>query len=495
MSVFRKITVFNKFDSEWHSIITVIFVLLFLVLLLISFSLYLNICDLNDTVYQKTLDLLSFHTIDEIEDSLKPYDQIIFIAENIDRSAIGDISLLNNTARDILTKYPELEFLSIINNNGTIVAKKRIKDAIISTNTSLDNNISWYQGVKDSASIYWSKAYVPFDDGMPYLTAAYPIYGSEGAFLGALGLNFSLDKISSALDIRDYIDSGELFIFGPDHQIISYRDLSNNNNGIPDELLSQRIDVYTNKYIDQGNDDYFSFRYKSINYYAAFIPLNKVFDNKWILGIVIEGETFLPKIDHIRWLSVVIYIPLLLLVLFYIFHKVEQKGIDDRLIKIATTDQLTNLSNRYSFNNYFSYLRKRTLDFDFTFSIAMADIDYFKEINDEYGHSAGDYVLSEIGHLFKRELRNLDYICRWGGEEFLILLTSTSNFHAKNVAEKLRVSVKNHQFVYDGRQIAVTISIGVTENDNRLTCDELVGKADRLLYQAKTSGRDRVVID
>ncbi len=130
------------------------------------------------------------------------------------------------------------------------------------------------------------------------------------------------------------------------------------------------------------------------------------------------------------------------------------------------------------------------------FYVAMADIDHFKNINDTYGHLAGDYVLTELSALFSKNLRDRDRVGRYGGEEFLLILRGKGELGG--LFERLRWIVENHEFLWEGQRIPLTISIGwvcvekddVTERS--LSTDTIVASADKYLYQAKNEGRNRV---
>ena len=124
----------------------------------------------------------------------------------------------------------------------------------------------------------------------------------------------------------------------------------------------------------------------------------------------------------------------------------------------------------------------------------MIDIDFFKKINDNYGHGAGDYILKAISDIFKENLRKSDIISRYGGEEFCIVLSIKERKDGINVMEKIREIVEKQSFIYEGIKIPVTISIGVLSEIDE-TFEECIKIADKLLYEAKESGRNRVVSD
>ncbi|MCC2679535.1 MAG: hypothetical protein K0R29_2111 [Pseudobdellovibrio sp.] len=128
-------------------------------------------------------------------------------------------------------------------------------------------------------------------------------------------------------------------------------------------------------------------------------------------------------------------------------------------------------------------------------SVITYDIDHFKKINDTLGHPGGDYVLKELGQLMHAKLvRANDYFARFGGEEFVVILQATTLKTAQEVAERIRSTVEAHPFVFEGKKIKVTISIGVSsiiQNDN---WEKIYNRADQALYQSKQSGRNKVTV-
>jgi len=126
------------------------------------------------------------------------------------------------------------------------------------------------------------------------------------------------------------------------------------------------------------------------------------------------------------------------------------------------------------------------------FSVVMFDIDYFKKVNDTYGHLAGDYILKELASLVKKSLRKADICGRFGGEEFLILLPNTKANGALKLATKLNRIVKEHHFEYNNKVIPITISLGITTVGYSDSYHSLIQRCDDALYKAKKNGRDRV---
>lgn len=172
----------------------------------------------------------------------------------------------------------------------------------------------------------------------------------------------------------------------------------------------------------------------------------------------------------------------------------EQQKIMEEIQLDAKIDALTKLTNRRAFDECLKEEFERAKRYGGTFSLAMLDIDFFKEVNDTYGHLAGDKTLQLFSKLFREQTRVHDSIGRFGGDEFIILLPQTSVDKAGIVMEKIRQKVQANTIMYDGDKIKVTISVGVGEIDLPAeTIKNLIARVDAALYRAKESGRNRVM--
>ena len=171
-----------------------------------------------------------------------------------------------------------------------------------------------------------------------------------------------------------------------------------------------------------------------------------------------------------------------------------------QLYESATRDDLTGLLNRKFLLERLSVEFAYCVRHQVTLSLCMFDIDHFKQINDRWGHVAGDMVLSQLGKLVRRITRPEDGVCRYGGEEFAVLLREIDGGNARLFAERIRARVEQADFSFkdeNGRKqrIKITISVGVatvSETEQYSTVEELIGAADKQLYAAKQAGRNRV---
>ena len=174
-------------------------------------------------------------------------------------------------------------------------------------------------------------------------------------------------------------------------------------------------------------------------------------------------------------------------------EKLEQS--QTALRNLATLDELTGVFNRREFNQKLKTEIERSHRYMHPCSLIMLDIDYFKHLNDTYGHQAGDEALKAVASIIKREIRPVDVLARYGGEEFAAILPETLNESAAIVAERLRHAVAAEAIAISlGRSINVTVSIGhATFPTDAILEEKLLGAADQALYAAKHSGRNQVV--
>jgi diguanylate cyclase len=160
----------------------------------------------------------------------------------------------------------------------------------------------------------------------------------------------------------------------------------------------------------------------------------------------------------------------------------------------ARTDSLTGLPNRSAYDDHLNKEFERWGRYQQGFSIAIGDLDLFKRINDTYGHSAGDKVLRLISRVLLKNLRASDFVARFGGEEFVIIMPSTTAEEGVNAVEKLRKAISKSPFNFHGEPVTITMSFGVTQTHESDTKDVLFDRADTALYKAKQDGRNRVCI-
>ena len=217
------------------------------------------------------------------------------------------------------------------------------------------------------------------------------------------------------------------------------------------------------------------------------LELNKVLDipyfkeSDWFQGRIMPiNEADSNSTESVLWTAINI---------------TEKKQLELQLKELAEKDMLTGLYTRRVMTERligaYSYLKR----YGTRFAVIYADLDKFKTINDEYGHSTGDEVIKGFSHLLSGHLRANDFASRYGGEEFLILLPESDPDGAMNFAEILRRRTEQHSISSDQGNIKFTVSIGVSlVNEEDKSFDDVIERADKALYEAKKSGRNKAIL-
>ncbi len=245
--------------------------------------------------------------------------------------------------------------------------------------------------------------------------------------------------------------------------------------------------------------------------------------NDFVMGVV-EIEDDQPVLDDPSEISVIFQMPLVIRdkiigVMLFIDHNsvnlsqeeltvigllsdqftvvFENCLLMDEVKQIAITDGLTGIYSRRYFLERLQEEFHRAKRFSIPLSLLMIDLDHFKEINDQYGHQAGDYVLEAITSIFQENIRGIDLVGRYGGEEFVMLFPHTKEDGAITVTKRIKKQIAKTIFNFNGENITVTASFGmaVYPNPRINSIDDFIKIADRVLYSAKENGRNRICIN
>lgn len=192
-----------------------------------------------------------------------------------------------------------------------------------------------------------------------------------------------------------------------------------------------------------------------------------------------------------RYFNVAVFVGMLSYLASYYRNRVVSS--EKQLQVWASSDPLTGLANRRFMDSAISYQDGK--DRESPLAVIMADIDHFKSINDRFGHNGGDLVLRKVAKTISECTRESDYVARWGGEEFLIILPGNSASQVAEAAERIRREVQSIRFdelVQDGVPLTVTLTLGIMERSNQEFLQETIRKADDRLYEGKRLGRNRV---
>jgi diguanylate cyclase (GGDEF)-like protein len=174
---------------------------------------------------------------------------------------------------------------------------------------------------------------------------------------------------------------------------------------------------------------------------------------------------------------------------------VELEMMNKKLLTLSTIDDLTGLRNRRDFRTNALQETSRFERGGEPFCILLIDIDYFKQVNDVNGHACGDKVLIQMGQLMKGQIRQQDLLARWGGEEFILMIIETKVEQGQRIAEKIRLAIQQNIVRFEGQNIQVSVSIGVSQISLVDKLDDCINRADKNLYLGKNNGRNKVIAD
>ena len=168
------------------------------------------------------------------------------------------------------------------------------------------------------------------------------------------------------------------------------------------------------------------------------------------------------------------------------------RNVQKYIREMIERDTLTRLYTRRIGQSKINYVKNQLLEAGVKYSVCMGDIDYFKKVNDTYGHDAGDLVLRDVAHIFNENMLGHGFTVRWGGEELLTIFEDADIDKSYKILKDIREKIINHEMDYNGQIIKVTMTFGLTEGDER-DIDDIVKEADNLLYYGKQNGRNRIV--
>ena len=204
-----------------------------------------------------------------------------------------------------------------------------------------------------------------------------------------------------------------------------------------------------------------------------------------------QGVNF--NIEYLQWGILALVLVAFSAIGGYISSLRQNLRISNDIIReMANRDELTGLYNRRHVLELLECEKNRSSRGGGIFCLAILDIDHFKNVNDTYGHQAGDAVLQAVATTMKTTIRNTEYCSRYGGEEFLIVLTQTNINGALIAAERVRTNIEKIPFPDIGSDFKITVSIGLSEYKMRENIDDVIARADEALYRAKNGGRNRV---
>ncbi|KGJ88397.1 diguanylate cyclase [Colwellia psychrerythraea] len=342
-------------------------------------------------------------------------------------------------------------------------------------------------------------------------------HAETGKLIGYIELGMELDHIFKSLNniydmevavivFKEFLNeerwSSGMKLLNRDANWDQYSDvvIAGNNKAIP-----QVMENYLKSIDHEHNTNVLNLKEKDHTYWLMNIPIVDVKQNEIAHAILltdVSAEMQAIK-QTAKAVGITIFIVgLILIILFYSLAKTVKIRISNEaqlLNQLASKDGLTLLYNRRAFNDFLAIEINRSKRFNHPISLIMIDVDHFKKINDNYGHPAGDTVLKVLSQRLIQESRQEDYVCRYGGEEFAVILPETPLHEASKFANRLIKIIESLPIEInkdDSKQVLkITVSIGLVSNlGDSCSSQQIICEADKALYQAKYEGRNRMCI-
>lgn len=314
----------------------------------------------------------------------------------------------------------------------------------------------------------------------------YRVLDFDGNFIGISGIGLGLDSVSDM--IRRYQENYRRVIYFVDQDGEIHLHSSHDTNigknirqieGLG-ELAPQIVSSSRGAYVYERDGE-------TVLLTTRFIP-----ELKWYLLVELNESQAIKELRQSFLANLGIGFVVIAVTLLLIIYTVNV--FQHRLEEMASTDKLTGLGNRQTFEIVMKQALAQFARTSTPFSLILMDIDHFKKINDTYGHLAGDDVLREIAHHIREQTRKSDILCRWGGEEFIILAPDCGVNDAQRLAEIIRQSIMEQHFVTKNPDHKITLSAGVAEIHKDESNVTIISRADKALYAAKKQGRNCVQV-
>lgn len=314
----------------------------------------------------------------------------------------------------------------------------------------------------------------------------YRVFDFSGQYLGATGIGLTIDAMHRR--IKDYQQRYQRTIYFVDAQGKVVLFGGNGAPGLPDLHTRPGLRDIIDRILLDKNGGY---QYEAHGA-THLLNVHYVPELKWYLFVEKDESEALAEVREVLYINLAICLVVTLLVV--LLMNLSLSRYQRRIETMAATDKLTGLLNRQAFTILMSRMLASYQRQPHPISILLFDLDNFKQINDRHGHALGDSVLCRVAEQLQQGLRKSDIAVRWGGEEFLAVLDNCDIGEAHQTAEKIRQRIAQEKFEIDGVQLALTVSIGVSQFSGDEPVEQTISRADAGLYQAKSGGRNQVCV-
>ncbi len=319
----------------------------------------------------------------------------------------------------------------------------------------------------------------------------YKVFDYDNNFIGVSGVGLAVDAVVKLID--DYQERYQRSVFFVDSSgQITLTGASGGPMGAKVGQLLSDVKPLAGLLSQLPKPQSGSFEYQVENN-GHFLNVRYIPELNWYLFVDQHEGQSLGTIRQTLYLNLLICLLVTAIVLASV--GIVMRRYQRRIEALATTDVLTDLPNRRGFNILAGQALQEAKRSQSPLHALLIDLDHFKQLNDTYGHLAGDEVLRAFARQLRSNLRKADIVCRWGGEEFILLLKDTDSSTAQQLAEKIRAQTEHNHYPFAGVNLHISTSMGLTELRADDSLDSLLGRADKALYRAKASGRNRLCTD
>ncbi|MCW8195032.1 diguanylate cyclase [Proteobacteria bacterium 005FR1] len=348
-----------------------------------------------------------------------------------------------------------------------------------------DTADAWYFRARESSDEY--EINIDRDTADPSrlsIFVNYRIIDQSGRFIGITGVGLSLNTVAELIENYQKRYGREIFFVNREG------DITLRSSNFDEQLHLKNRDGLNRLFTRVLTSPSASVSYELENGNTVYLNSRLVPEFDWFLVVEQINDPATERIEGALLVNVLISVGISVVVLLIAYFTVA--GYQRRLETMATQDKLTGATNRQVFDVIFNRAAKRADRAGTPLSLIAMDIDNFKDINDTYGHQRGDEVIRAVAQVIEEQVREVDTLCRWGGEEFVLLLENCDRDQAFDVAEKIRRAVAEHTFRFGADMKSVTVSLGVAERRKNESQDSLQSRCDHAMYRSKGEGRNRV---
>lgn len=458
-------------------------------------SYYASRASIRDTIVNTELPLTSDTVYSEIQkDLIRP----ILISSMMSRDTFmrdwvvageRDPDQMTRYLNEVMTHYGAYTAFFVSNSSLTYYQAKGVLKKIKAD----EPRDVWYFRVRDMAEPY--EINVDLDmanqDSLTFFIN-YKVFDYQNNFIGAAGVGLTVDAVIKLIDTYQQRYQRSVYFVDTFGRIVLTGAEGGPEHARPGQSLSElpSMKPLLEKLPKPHSGSY---EYAGEEGQGHFLNVRFIPELNWYLFVDKREGSALTTIRQSLYLNLLICLVVTLVILVLLNRVVRRY--QRKIETLATLDSLTGLPNRRGFDLLAAQALNEAQREPKPLAALLIDLDHFKQLNDTHGHLAGDAVLVGFARDLEASLRQADIICRWGGEEFIVLLKDTDSTHALAIAEKIRLHIEQQRYSNEGKELQVTVSIGQTALQPDDTLHSLLSRADHALYRAKQSGRNRVCVE